>query len=484
MIRKYIYQTCLGNSFDPHIFGSDDLECLFRHYDSLCFRNDFARRANRRLCFSVSPRRAGPLGAFQVSQSELSVEVAPVVIASEFRRNSLKFKLLAGNPCETEGYGLLVILEHIFIHLLIEVFASHNSVGEIADFSRLASHHFSHVQSMTSDPAGSLRSGSPNAGREGLTNRRAETQRDCILSPPRPPVRGPTNFYQLQHNSCYLDTLLMIILGGDATAWREAVFTADVNSTDYSHFLSAFPAAATVERVRSVAYQLQTTLFDDYSSVFSTELRSASRPSLDSSSIRECFASILPDMKIRGVWAPFSASVVYDLLADFFPGLKTQCPVRIIKNGEFDSFKTRPLNLLQMWDYLDPLTDTEGSYEEILWDEIKSPMLVFQNGSLPPIREFDSLQPEIVATPNSGRTTVHKQRAFSEQILDGRYRLGGVVTLVGGGHYIGYILVGGRWHYYNDSGPEFRPLDDLPRGGVWRETGGAKPDLLFYFLIV
>ncbi len=458
MIRKYIYQTCLRNSFNPQTFKSTDLERLFRHYDSLCFRDDFARRSQRRLYFASSPRRVGPLGKFRISRSELCVEVAPVVIAAEFRRNPLKFKLLAGEPCDTEGYGLLFILEHIFIHLLVEVFASRDSRGEIFEFSHLAAHHFAHQ----------------NQGAECAALRGSASR--CILSPP-PPSAVPTNFYQLQHNSCYLDTILMIILGGDATAWREAIFTADVNLTDYSHFLSAFPAAASVDRVRAVAYQLQTFFFDDYSSVFSNPKTGP----LDSSSIRSCFSSILPDMKIGEVWTPFSASVVYDLLADLFPGLKTHCPVRIVKNGKFDSFKTRPLNLLQMWDYLDPLTNTEGSYEEILWTEIKSPMLVFQNGSLPPIREFDSLQAEEVAIDNV-HTTVCKRRTFSETILNGQYRLGGVVTLIGGGHYIGYILVGEKWHYYNDSGPIFQPLAALPREGVWQETGEAKPDLLFYFL--
>ena len=450
MFRKYIYQRCLRNSFNPQTFASEDLECLFRHYDSLCFRDDFARRSQRRLCFASSPRRVGPLGKYRISRSDLWVEVAPVAIASEFSRTPQKFKLLAGEPCETEGYGLLFILEHIFIHLLVEVFASRDNRGEIFSFSHLATHHFSHP----TPP--------PNQAEE------------CILSPPS---AVPTNFYQLQQNSCYLDTLLMIILGGDATAWREAIFTADVNVADYTHFLSAFPTATSVDRIRSVAYQLQTSLFDDYSSIFSNP---KSGP-LDSSSIRSCFSSILPDMKIGGFWAPFSASIVYDLLADFFPSLKTQCPVRIVKNGKFDSFKQRPLNLLQMWDYLDPLTNTEGSYEEILWTEIKSPMLVFQNGSLPPIREFDSLQAEEVAIDNV-HTTVCKRRTFSETILNGQYRLGGVVTLIGGGHYIGYILVGEKWHYYNDSGPIFQPLAALPREGVWQETGEAKPDLLFYFL--
>jgi len=384
------------------------------------------------------------------------IEVAPRVISSEFLRNPLKFKLLAGDPCETDGYALLFILEHILIHLLVEVFASHDTEGEIFEFSRLATYHFLHPSP-------------PYANKECTWY-----SNQCILIS----LRLPTNFYQLLQNSCYLDTILMIILGGDASSWRETIFTEDVNHTDYVHFLSAFPKAASIERVRSVAYQLQTSLFDDYSAIFSN----STIGSLTSTSIRECFASILPDMKLGGAWAPFESSIIYDLLADFFPGLKTQCPVRIVKDGAPSSFQKRPRNLLQMWDYMDPLTDTEGSYEEILWDEIDSPMLVFQNGCLPPIREFDSLRPEDVVTDNT-RKIVHKRRAFGETILQGRYRLSGVVTLVGGGHYIGYIRAAGTWYYYNDSGPEFRELPSLPRIGVWQESHGAKPDLLFYFLV-
>ena len=464
MIRKYVYQTCLGNSFNPRTFGSADLGRLFRQYDSLCFGGDFGRRSNRQIQFLSSAREVGVLGNFQVGRFDIVIEVAPRAISAEFLRNPFKFKLLAGDPCETEAYALLFILEHILIHLLVEVFASHNSGGEILDFSYLAKRHFLH----------------PTPSPKAATLADCDSNQ-CILIPILIPSAAsqplPTNFYQLQQNSCYLDTILMIILGGGAPAWRETIFIEDVKHTDYGHFLPAFPMAESVDRVRSTAFQLQTSLFDDYSSIFSN----SSIGSLTSTSVRDCFASILPDMKLGGVWAPFSASTIYDLLGDFFPGLKTQCPVRIVKDGTATSFQTRPRNLLQMWDYMDPLTDTEGSYEEILWDEIESPMLVFQNGSHPPIREFDSLQPEVVVTDNT-RKTVDKQRAFGETILRERYRLGGVATLVGGGHYIGYIRIAGTWYYYNDSGPVFRALKALPREGVWKESRGAKPDLLFYFL--
>ncbi len=509
MIRKYVYQTCLGNFFDPLTFGSADLGRLFRQYDLLCFQNDFERRSNRQMKFLSSPREVGALGTFQVGRSDIVIEVAPRVISAAFLRNPLKFKLLGGEPCETEAYAVLFVLEHILIHLLIEVFASHDSGGEILDFARLATYHFLHPT-----PAPKIAEQSPS------TPDCSWYSNQCILvsilTPLTPksrnpegaaPLRGrfapgplrsgvPTNFYQLQQNSCYLDTILMIMLGGGSPAWRETIFMEDVNHTDYGHFLSAFPTAASVDRVRSVAYQLQTSLFDDYSVIFSRQgLRGEAKDSglsrclvggsdigtLTSTSIRDCFASILPDMKLGGAWAPFSASEIYDLLADFFPGLKTQCPVRIVKDGDAKSFQTRPRNLLQMWDYMDPLTDTEGSYEEILWDEIASPMLVFQNGSHPPIREFDSLRPEVVVTDNT-RKTVNKQRAFGETIMQGRYRLGGVATLVGGGHYIGYIRLAEAWYYYNDSGPVFRELASLPRKGVWKEYRGEKPDLLFYFL--
>jgi len=455
MIREYVYQACLGNSFNLCTFGSADLERIFYQYDALCFRYDFGRRSNRRIKFMCSSRQGGALGDFQVGRADIVIDVAPRAISAEFLRNPLKFKLLGGDPCGTEGYALLVIVEHILIHLLVEMFASHNSKGEIVEFFRLAQHHFSHPV--------------PPPGRGKCTWR----SNQCILVP----IQLPTTFYQLQQNSCYLDTILMIILGGGAPAWRETIFIEDVNHTDYGQVLSAFPAAASTARVRAVAYQLQTSLFDDYSVIFSHD----STGSLTSSSIRECFASMLPGMKLGEGWAPFSASAIYDLLADFFPGLKTQCPVRIVKGGATTSVQTRPRNLLQMWDYMDPLTDTEGSYEEILWDEIESPMLVFQNGSHPPIREFDRLQPEIVVADNT-RKTVYKQRVFGETILGGRYRLSGVVTLVGGAHYIGYIRIAGDWYYYNDTGPVFRVLKDLPREGVWKESGGAKPDLLFYFL--
>jgi len=57
-----------------------------------------------------------------------------------------------------------------------------------------------------------------------------------------------------------------------------------------------------------------------------------------------------------------------------------------------------------------------------------------------------------------------------------------VATLVGGGHYIGYIRIAGTWYYYNDSGPVFRALKALPREGVWKESRGGEtgPAVLFF----
>ena len=338
MIRKYVYHTALGSSFNPRTFGSAGLERLFRQYDSLCFNGDFGRRSNREIRFSSSPRQVGALGDFQVGRFDIVVEVAPRAISAEFLRNPLKFRLRGGDPCDTEAYAVLFILEHILIHLLVEVFASHDNGNEICEFYRLAAYHFSHP-----DPA-------PSASGTGC----AWHANPCILDP----LQLPTNFYQLNQNSCYLDTILMIMLGGGAPVWRETVFIEDVNRVDYGKFLSAFPAAASAARVRATAFQLQTSLFADYSAIFSD----ASAGSLTAAPIRDCFASVLPDMKPGGAWAPFSASEIYDLLVDFFPGLKIQCPVRIVKDRVTTSFQTRSRNLLQMWDYMDPLTDTEGSY--------------------------------------------------------------------------------------------------------------------------
>ena len=145
--------------------------------------------------------------------------------------------------------------------------------------------------------------------------------------------------------------------------------------------------------------------------------------------------------------------------------------IHLPKKRPFQEIKEFPL--FQFWDYLGS-NSSEG--EEILWDSIKSPILVFQNGGLPPITDFGSIGSE---------GTYLKVRSFGETIIHKKYNLFGVIMLHGtrpgkngGSHYTAYIKTkGGQWYSYDDIGPVFKRCT-TPK--VFNESGGSKPEMYFY----
>ena len=66
MIREYVYQACLGNSFNPCSFGSADLERIFYQYDALCSATILVGVRTSRLSLCVPRDREAPWGTFKL----------------------------------------------------------------------------------------------------------------------------------------------------------------------------------------------------------------------------------------------------------------------------------------------------------------------------------------------------------------------------------------------------------------------------------
>lgn len=454
----------LGESLSNEHVNPSIIEAAIRRYDEVCFQHRIAKKINTQGRFFrivCSSRQTLPLAAWAENGIGIYIEVAPNAIASTFRTITQRYKDLAGAPCDEWGYAFLFILEHLWIHIVLRLFSL-----KIESFGKLASSLFGHAA---------------NATHLGCT----PGQETCFLIHPyiaSSKRLAPLELlsirsldvpaYRLVDNSCYIDSLLMIFLTSDEKYWRETILSTEVESTDYTRVAKAFPAIGSAAGVTAVAAVVQRHIEDDFRSLHAH---------LDSTRIRIELAKLLPEMRsATGWWEPFSASVIYDAIADLFPALATACPTRIVKDGYLGRLCYPSRNLLQMWDYLDPLTNTEGSYEEILWNELSAPVLVFQNGGSPNICCFDSVDPESVSTADGETRLVTKARTFGETILGQRYRLVGVVTLIGDSHYIAYIRWHEAWYRYDDTGPSLTPLSHLPAEGVWRDSGSSKPALFFY----
>lgn len=280
---------------------------------------------------------------------------------------------------------------------------------------------------------------------------------------------GPRG-YNLYCNSCYLDSLLMILYFSD-NYWKDRI--ANYLPSKYNgKILSDIKGGSKINTLDKFKDHLE-----KLKSQFLRDSEILTQKNITSLELRELLAEILPEIRPGGVWTTYVSSSIYGKLGDLFP-INMDIPTQVIKfqagkyHPEKVSWTKEPM--ITFWDFMDTLENVgKGeNYKIIRWDLIKTPILTFCNGLNGSIKKFNSLEPE---------NGIKKARVFGETILD-RYRLIGVVTLYGpydAGHYVSWIKIGDDWWFYDDvSGNPVKR--SLPVSGIWEENGGATPAIYFY----
>lgn len=434
-------------------FSTEELTMATGNYDNWCFEGGIAQALQSRQCRLVAfcaSREDGPAGILLLQSPLVTLEISPAVVKRVYFSSQEWFLSEAGPPCENPLDALLFFVEHALVHLAIVLNLSRGH-----SFDRAANATFGH------------------RGRCCVLGAKS-----CVLSLCYSPQKTCTSLslFRLDRNSCYLDSLLMVILAMQNSAWREAIVASHPNTEDYSAFVRMLGGSHSQASIRTAAKHFQNLTAEGFN-----DIHSASLTCLNCDAFREVLWPFLPEMKSEGRWVPFSTSSVYDCLAELFPKLQAECLVQTVRYGSEESPRKKRRNLLQMFDFVDSFEDTEKcSYEKILWNELSSPLLVFQNGGLPPIKDFTSLHPEEIET-TKGKSLVRKQRIFSEILLD-RYQLCGVVTLQSNAHYVAFFKSHTGWFFFDDQGPSLVQLTALPNEGVFKEERGLHPELLFYAL--
>ena len=296
----------------------------------------------------------------------------------------------------------------------------------------------------------------------------------------------PQQFFVNWMNSCFLDSILMTLFLCDSEFFREAILFTPATSKEPICFMSE-------EESLSYRKGLSQEFKEAYYNITS------SAKSQKCVSLRNQIGKCIPGMLDN----PFSATEIYSHLVDSFPQLNIE---NVPMTSNDDPYENKPL--FQVWDFIDP--DTSGKVVD--WENINTKVLVFSNGLNPPIKFLNSIHPEKVITIGPSATKkvkverqkptgekyfvevpkqvrkvikVTKARVFDEYLLDGRYRLCGVVMNIGpgdGAHYISYIRPSydsGVWYYYDDLSPEYKKIDRLPKS-VFENTDQSRPELLFY----
>lgn len=319
-----------------------------------------------------------------------------------------------------------------------------------------------------------------------------------------------TSLYTLTQNSCYMDSLLMILLKCDY--YINAFFLTNVDLVKYKD-----------ETQRSRIKTLQCILYANYTS---------EERYITSDKIRDVLYGCYPDMKTpSGAWDFYSVSEIYDLIAHMFYKDLSLEKHTLLYIDKFDSKRNHVVkdppfrSVFTFWEFMDSYADTDDQYTKIMWSKYNLDIIVFRNSGVPAIQNFGSLESETIKSVMyihaksyeeiydekrkiyyyydnlNGKMTaaklkvgahlrsfkVSKARCFSEYILGGKYQMVGAVILhgtkpgeSGGTHYTSFVRIAEFMWRYDDMGPIWQKCEQFPKSEIFYERDGKKPELYFY----
>lgn len=487
--RAYIKTTLINSIFKDRgganltFFDRADLENIFDLYDEVFFHNQIREKIaglGSGLTFYTSDRNSGAGGICSIERDgeecTYYIDIAPKILDTIFDRKPKDL------DCDDRLGCLLLVFEHQIIHLLMVLWGYEDQEYSSNDpiygdhgalFKCMSKSYFQHTQEHDL----------------GVTS--IDTRPKTVL----PQSRTPIAFgYAYWSNSCYLDSLLTVLLGNIDSFWRNSILNFNTSSIEYHKgvCLSLGSSKKIQEHAKKIQDQIQLGL---------DEIKNAQNLSnpIKCLMLRNLLYTCLPDMKENG-WVTYNVAAIYGALADFFPVLEIDYPRKIYR-PKGNSYISDPISyakrsVFQMWEYMDPLDNIEKGmrYEKIMWDQFQSPVIVFYNGGTPRIKRFDEDGQEYVYSITGNRESVVKARSFGLKIINDRYELVGVITLQGvtsddggGTHYVAHLMgLDGEWYYYNDlvSSGRVARVDRLPKKGVWKEIDGYMPSMYFYRKVI
>lgn len=402
------------------------------------------------------------------------VDICPNLLDAIFETTQGKgLSEAAGIGCFERFRCFMLVMEHEIVHLLMSLW-NYDSTKRQKENSRLFGPHGLLFNCMLETYFGHTQR-SHDLALEGVYVPSYDPPRLGFASKDETEVTGVG--FSNWSASCYLDSVIMIMLETQTDFWRRSIFNWSVETDELYRFKSKNPGLA--EEIKNV-------LEEDYKAVHEEN----SEP-LECENLRELLSIQDPLMKSEaGSWKMYESGSTYATFAQLFPSLLIDVPVRKIRPSikQEDSLIYETDAAFTYSDFMiGPTPEAGDDYKKIIWEECQSPILVFTHQAAPQIKVFDSLEDE-------KQLEYPKLRAFGPRIINNRYKLVGVVVLHGriskgggGGHYTCYFLgKDGMWYHYNDTGPTFTFIGDvenLPRDGVWQQSRSELPTMYFYSLI-
>lgn len=448
--RSLVHSCALKLFLNPFRGGANftslkgsDIRAIYDLYDMHVLGAILARHCEAaKIRFVASKRKSGPVSSLFVHEDSAFcyiLDVAPNILYALSKNSDLVHKVTEAIGIPVDRLLLLqVILEHQITNLMCRVWKCPQN------YTTLHKRYFKY---------------SPIRQVE-------ETLSNVETSIPTNP-----GLFSNFENSCYLDSLLMILLTGKSPVFRETISSVSSRFTKQNG-------------------KLRLSLLEDLKNIKNRDQRVSGV--LTCKNTRDILSTLIPQMKEGGSYCMFSAPEVYSVLTDVFPKLKIQVDV-VVHGADGVAGKKervkRELALFQFWDFMDTYTEST-KFEKIMWHSVgknNNELLVFQNGGMPPVTKFGDKSPETI-----GGKTYTKRDCFSERLVLGgkEYELFGIVILHGtspgkdgGIHYTSFIKrENGVWWHYNDIGPQFTPMPKQALNFLFEERPGYKPEMYFYGL--
>jgi len=457
LIKKY---------FKDDLITPKKVELLFHAYDLVFFEGKILERLNTlaktgnvfpQIEFTAQHRNSGygSLSGFYYNKTLVDdkyiytkvffIDVSPDILKDVDKSNPIP--KAAGFGCDNKIECFMLIMEHEIIHMLFalwefdvlqkedkELYGSHGKL-----FNCMLNTYFGHTEY------------SHNLSLKGIPFPNYISK----------PIESLKYGFQYWENSCYMDSVLTTLLENQCGFWRDNIFSWNQDLP------SKNPELANL---------MKNELQKDF-------LKLEEKP-VKCVNFRNLLAIHDPAIQRKKSWLMYEVAAFYANLAELYPNLKIDVPVRMIRPGldsPIESVRYKSEYLFLLDDYINPEIKDNEDYKKILWKECQSPVLVFSNQGTRRIKNFDKADKE-------------KKRILKPRIL-GKYKFVGVTVLQGkinkeggGSHYVSYFLAqDNKWYSYDDMSPKIKMVgdgyvDDLPRDGVWREQNNRMPTLYFYAL--
>lgn len=302
--------------------------------------------------------------------------------------------------------------------------------------------------------------------------------------------------------SCYLDSLLTILLLGDFEIWRTIVFRTKVHNflDDIQGFINptAQEITDTEEKAQRYANTVRVQLRKEYNILIgATKIHG----NYQCRQFRELMSHSNPGMKnSANQYVTYYTSTIYETFTKLFKNTRFYLPVTMYGSANSEIYYSYYETIL-MDNYMLSVEIEENGFENILWEKTDAPYLVFASASQIRFPNYAQGTPRAFMYRQNDQGTfipepVEVKRWFGEYILEDRYRLMGAICHIGnvngpGGHFVSFLrpfFDSNVWYFYDDlkskkQHPSFQFFSNFCPPAIFMDDGNTRPDMLFYVRI-